>query len=275
MVRLINLVAPSVGLRQGDVLSLIGGEVAPYGAGLCVVITADCDLAQGKHYGHVLLCPIVPASAYYEHIWCAKRLETFKEKTLGRLRKELDELFDRGVLKSPLSDQALGIICESEVAVREALSALEISPGKIEDLAHLVAALEKCRADCGNLHALASGSAHSQKKDVSDIRGKLFADFKTELGRDAVDVVVIHDDLSGDDVVHVVLLRAPFSVPAQHIGLLQTDKVGATCIRVGRFAPEIKFLISNKFGTLFSRVGMKRELEIDRNAAIELLRDCE
>ena len=271
--RLINLVAPSVELRQGDVLSILNKEHAPYDAELCVVITADCDFAQSKHYGHVLLCPIISANSYYEVIWCAKRLENFREKILQRLRKEFNELFDKNLLRSPLSDRAFGIICSSELALRESLGGLKLSLGKIEELAHQVASLERCGEVCGNLLALAAGSAHSQRKSLSAIREKLFYDFKADLARDAIDVVAVHDDLSGDNVLHVVLLRAPFSVPAQHISLGRIDKEDISCCRVGRFAPEIKYLIAQKFGTLFSRVGMKSEIEVDRNAAIELLKD--
>jgi hypothetical protein len=271
--RLINLVAKSAGLRQGDVLSVIGKEPAPYGAQLCVVITADCDLAQGKHYGQVLLCPIISAASYYEAIWCAKRLENFREKVLGRLRKEFDGLSDRKILMSPLSERAFEMVSSSEVALRQALTELQLSPGKVEELARQVASLEKCGEASSNLLALVTGGAHSQKKDVPSIREKIFSEFKMDLAKDSIDIVVVHDDLSGNDVVHVVLLRAPFSVPTQRISFDSIGAEGVRCCRVGRFAPEIKFLISQKFGTLFSRVGMKNEIEHDRDAAIELLED--
>jgi hypothetical protein len=273
LLRLINLVAKSAGLRQGDVLSVIGEEPAPYGAQLCVVITADCDLAQDKHYGQVLLCPIISAASYYEVIWCAKRLESFREKVLRRLRKEVDGLSDKRILMSPLSERAFEIICSSEVSLRQALAELQLSSGKVEELARQVASLEKCGETSSNLLALVAGIAHGQKKDASSVRENIFSDFKLDLAKDAIDIVVVHDDLSGHDVVHVVLLRAPFSIPVQQISLDSNGKEGAHCRRVGRFAPEIKFLIAQKFGTLFSRVGMKNEIEHDRNAAIELLED--
>lgn len=271
--RLINLVDTSAQLRQGDVLSMRGKESTPYDAVLSVVITADCDLAQAKHYGQVLLCPIISASAYYENIWCVKRLENFREKIFVRLRKEFNELADRKILSSPLSDQALITICETEAALRTSLNELGLPSGKIDELAHIAISLEKCSTTTGNLLSLIAGSAHSQKKDVSTTREKLFLDFKADLAKDAIDIVAMHDDLSGDDVIHVVLLRAPFSIPAKFISLSAGEKGEAECFRQGRFAPEIKFLIAQKFGTLFSRVGLKNEIEIDRNAAIELLRD--
>ena len=271
--RLINLVAQGAGLRQGDILKLLDAETAPYGAEVCVIITADCDLAQGKHYGHVLTCPIISASAYYEKIWCAKRLENFRDRIRAQLRKAFDELAEKRVLSSVLSDQALRVICATESAFRVSLSTLELSPGRVEELANLVATLEKCGTAAGPLRALVAASAHSQKKPELAIREKLFSDFRVELAKDAVDIVVLHDDLSGDDVVHVVLLRAPFSIPAQMICSGASSANPSSCSRVGTFAPEIKFLIAQRFGTLFSRVGMKSEIEIDRNAAIDLLRD--
>lgn len=271
--RLINLIAPSAGLRQGDLLNLNHTEGIPFGAKLGVVITADCDLAQDKHYGQVLLCPIIPACVYYEYIWCAKRLENFKEKALARLRKEFDELSTRGILASPLSDLALDAICKSDSAIRSSLATLGLPIGKIEELAGIVASLEKCQGEGGPLISLVTASAHSQKKEASEVRKRMFSDFKAELARDAIDIVAIHDDLTGDDIVHIVLLRAPFSVPVESISFSSSDKGLNTYVRVGTFTPEVKFLIAQKFGTLFSRVGMKGEIEIDRDAAIDLLRD--
>lgn len=271
--RLIKEIVPGVGLRQGDLLDLSRAENIPYGARLGVIVTADCDLAQDKHYGQILLCPIVPASTYYQHIWCAKRLDGFREKTLKRLRKEFDELSARGVLNSPLSDDAISAICESEVAIRVSLQELGLACGKIEELARAVASLELCAGVDGPLISLVAATAYSQKKEVAEIKKKLFSDFKAELGKDAIDVVAVHDDLTGDDIVHVVLLRAPFSVAIQNVGFSGRDKSAAAILRIGSFAPEIKFLVTQKFGTLFSRVGMKSEIEVDRNAAIDLLED--
>lgn len=271
--RLITLVSPGVGLRQGDVLSVTTETQFSYGSRLGVVITADCDLAQAKHYGQVLMCPIVPAASYYQDIWCAKRLENFRERTLRRLRSELDNISKAGLLKSALSDHAFEIVCSNEAALRTALMTLELAPGKVEELASLAASLEKTCLPAESLAALVAASAYAQRKEVSAIRAKLFTEFKVELAKDAIDIVVVHDDITGDDVIHVILLRAPFSIPHRHISMSGSKNEDFQYRRIGRFAPEIKFLIAQKFGTLFSRVGMKSEIEQDRDAAIELLKD--
>ncbi len=80
-------------LRQGDVLRFIQKEEFPVGwrDTIAVVVTANCDLAFGKHWGTITYVPAIPLDIYVQQFIIPKIITTECEKS----KKILQELFAR------------------------------------------------------------------------------------------------------------------------------------------------------------------------------------
>lgn len=268
--RLVEVLGPDEELRQGDVVKNMAGEGWPYGARHAFVLTADCDLAQKKHYGQVLLCPIITAELYSRLVWCQRKAEAIDKKIIDQVVRTFTELAARGVI-SEVSPSVLDIITNDVSVMAAALDGISgIAAGTRQELIRLAEArMHILRTDIDQLSKCRLALQAKDRKEVSIIHGSLVSDFKKDIAADAQDVVVIPNDIDRDGLVHVMLLRCPFSLLASSVCL--TVRSGDEYLRLGRYVPEIKYLVAQKFGTLFSRVGMKRTIEDDTKISVALL----
>ena len=70
-------------LRQGDILRKYKKPMFREGVTWGVVITADCDLANNKHQGHISWLQVIPAKEYWLKFWAPQQLATFSKKKIS------------------------------------------------------------------------------------------------------------------------------------------------------------------------------------------------
>ncbi|WP_156340912.1 hypothetical protein [Pseudomonas sp. NBRC 111124] len=89
-------------IRQGDVIKKVsrGGNV--YG----LVITADCDIARGKHGNHYTWIEIIPSAKYIDEKWLPSEIK----KILSKQVKSVLEY-----VNSKLRAKGLGELSESRL----------------------------------------------------------------------------------------------------------------------------------------------------------------
>lgn len=257
--------ALTAGLRQGDILEL-GGATNPYGCTAGVILTADCDLVQQKHYGHLLVCPLLTAQEYLLRIWLPKRVTKLAERVRKDVRRKLAEC-DPGL--EEISEEYLELLMFEEKSVRAAFEGVDVDANKLEDLIRLGNLLRAISGQNLDVTELCSAQSEADSRPLDKVRAATMSDFRSHLTQDSQEIVVLPDALTASSLAHVILLRSPFSVAVADIG--ESLGNGVSAKRVATFHPQIKFLIAQKFGFLFSRIGMPAEVERERADCVSIL----
>jgi hypothetical protein len=110
------------GLRQGDVLQLIHHDSAHDRDGyLGVVVTANCDLAFGKHDGLLTYVSVVPFAFYVAGVTIPRVIET----ELAQERKKLREQIEDQLLADRILEMVdLGSYTRQEILIRGSVDRL-------------------------------------------------------------------------------------------------------------------------------------------------------
>lgn len=254
-------------IRQGDILHFRNDQDRPFACGRAVVITADCDLVQQKHYGQLLVCPILSAETYFENVWSVKRLELKLARTRDRLRK----LFEQALGGESIDQQTLEFVASSTSRVKDSLLGIGGVSSEVEREAVELVECMQLLSDTSLPHIkrLIQSAGDSDAKQTKEKKA-LLADFRSILVADSsTDLVVLPNQFRDNSAIMIVALRCPFSVQFETIG--SADNSPALTRICARFDTQITYLISQRFGILYTRIGMPTEFEIERKAAVELL----
>ena len=262
ILRFTSLVAE---LCQGDILELCS-SLRPYGCTAGVILTADCDLVQGKHYGHLLVCPILTAQEYFAKIWLPKKVARLTNRLGQEARRKLIMCDSR---LGALSDEYLNLVIENEKSIRLVLQDANPSVRIIEDLISISSTLGGLAGSQIAIEAYVNACKIIDARPVEKLRDSMISEFRSHLTQDSNDIVVLPDMLTPSSLAHVVLLRSPFSIALSEVG--EAFGEGVFAKRVASFESPVKFLIAQKFGYLFSRIGMPGTIEKERADCVSIL----
>jgi hypothetical protein len=169
-----------------------------------------------------------------------------------------------------VSDETIETLVSSEATAIQVLESLGHSGTNSAE--HILKQVRICVAcDTHVDDALSSLVDSVRARDGIDevkAKAKVIAEFKAEMKLDSVEVVVVSDEFDGANVASVVLLRCPFSIAVEDLSL--TTLGARSLYRVARFSDPLKYLIAQKFGTLFARFGMPGALEHERDFAVDM-----
>ena len=257
----------SVEVRQGDLLmkrALQSGQVKE----LYLVITADCDISNGK-FGRQLAClSVISIDTYVRTIWARKKLEKLKKNELTKLRDQVAKWHTRSLgFASSISEDAAAdwVRREEPAAICEKLKVPE------EERKKLVAALKVFRSGIATLEA------HAARDDLMQLvayRGEVL-DGQVDQHRQAVlqDAQKVPEELPEDAFLltslpqvsengAVVLLREIVGAAYGAVCYRVTDVVSEdSLLRVGRLQPTFKYAVSQAFGALYSKIGLPASYE--------------
>jgi hypothetical protein len=268
--------------RQGDIIrpydetrSFSGLPAGSAG----VIVTADCDIANDKYGDYLSYLPIVPADSYLDSFWAPPRLEritfdackqvidtiykTEKKRDSDVHRLSQDEFLDwfRGRGASAILNLIpLNAGQEKETASKQ-LAIIEAALQRRLNTLHPNIA---CLKSCWKLKGFqVQKQIEELKKGIADLTN-------------AVSFFLIPELPDSPPYGHVVTIRDVRSINADNIfasrRAVPYHRRDDSCMyRVGRFSDRIRFAISQKLASLFSRIGMTSHFEADCKVVPDLV----
>lgn len=260
-------------VRQGDVLKRVRGDGK---SNLVVVVTADCDIANGKYGEAGLAC--VQLDLLADHVLgehsrdlaqgaLKKRFEAATEWVNKRWR---DTSPDNGELSLErvqawiLASIPEEIEAELNLPVDDHKSFLKRECAALKAAQSLIDAPTDRYSAIDALCTLQGKTRGAQLKTV----------FGTLNSKDLpLDLFYVSSVPDVPGLAFVAKLRALTFIPFERsfTSLDAAKDVDHSFVRVGRLAPTFRHALAQQFGMLFARIGMPKKFEVDRNAAFGLI----
>jgi hypothetical protein len=263
-------------VRQGD-LMLARDPKTGRVESLCTVITADCDIAQGKFGRQLAGLRVVSLKDYLRTDWAERKLRSNFDKETERIRDQLNKWnTQRDPGAGPLSSD----VVITWVRRRE--------PDEIcQDLNIPEPAVAKVRTALARFRSVAQAFDPGESADglTRLVRLRVAASAKPA-GDSRKDILeeAQGSPLPGDVFLlttlpqlpevgpAVVLLRELIGIPLGSVCYRSYDAVSKDhFLRIGRLNPVVKYAMSQAFGVLYTRIGLPKAYEDEREAAIELI----
>ncbi len=261
-------------VRQGD-LMLARDPTTGRVEDLCIVITADCDIAQGKFGKQLAGLRVVSLKDYLRTEWAERKLRSNFDKETERIRDQLNKWnIQRDPGAGPLSPE----VVVSWIRRRE--------PDDIcQDLKIPETAFAKVRMALARFRSVAEAfdpgdSADNLTRLVSmkvAMLARPLADAQKDILEEAQG-----SSLPGNVFLLTTLPQLPEIGPAVvHLRELIGIQLASVCyhaydavskdhfLRIGRLNPVVKYAVSQAFGVLYTRIGLPKDYEDERKAAIK------
>lgn len=235
-------------LSQGDVI--VWDETQDFQSKAAVVVTADCDLAKGKHWGRITIVPLVPVGHYMEEVYLPKQL--------ALLEKDLTTLFAKAV------HQALDVNADlpSDDAL-ESLVSLDVLPTalSISDKGeHAHALLRYARG-------LTKSMAPAQVLDEAlrllnpEVKALSASRIRTFLESPPGDCMVLPQFPGLVPGLHIAFLRAMREVRDGDIATKTSEVAPNRAKRIGRLVPVLRYRLTQMLAQVFSDIGLPGDYE--------------
>jgi hypothetical protein len=264
---------PSVPVRQGDLLICRDPQKGII-EGICLLITADCDISQGK-FGRQLLClRVIPFEEYLRTIWPARKLKGLVENETEKVRVQLAKWHTKQIgVESKLTSAAI-----TSWAKRSDATSICVELGIPDpDRKKIEAALSTFQAAVNTLKVneqkdsltqLIAFRAALQGKESKTIHQEYVNQAQAE--KLPADVFLLPNLPQANVGPAVVLLREIVGVKQDNICYRVSDAVtNDMLLRVGRLEPTFKYAVSQAFGFLYSRIGLPSDYEFRCKCVIE------
>lgn len=235
-------------LSQGDVI--VWDETQDFQAKAAVVVTADCDLAKGKHWGRITVIPLVPVAHYMEEVYLPKQLALLEEDLAALFAKAVHQSLDAKA--PPPSGDAL----ESLVTLDALPPSLAISDSgqQAHSLLRHVRGLTKSMTSAQALdEALRLRSPGVKALSASKIR--------TFLESPPGDCMVLPQLPGLAPGLHIAFLRAMREVRDRDIATKTSEIVPNRAKRIGRLVPVLRYRLTQMLAQVFSDIGLPDNYE--------------
>ena len=236
-------------LSQGDVI--VWETAQDFQSKAAVVVTADCDLAKGKHWGRITVVPLVPVENYLEEVYLPKQLALLEGDLATLFAKAVHQALEVGV--PPPSVDAL----ESLVSLDALPSPWDVSTQAKE--AHVL--LRHVR---GFAKSMTSAKALDGALRLRDPKVKALSASKigTFLGNPPGDCMVLPQFPGLAPGLHVAFLRAIREVRDQDIATKTSEAEPNRAKRIGRLVPVLRYRLTQMLAQVFSDIGLPDNYEI-------------
>lgn len=267
----------AIPIRQGDVLKRVHSDGPSV---LTVVVTADCDIANGKFGDAGLACvQLMPLADYMldDHARTTARRQLKK-----RFEKAVEWINSRWLKKDPqnvtLTEESVRTwIMTSLPEEIEAELGFPADGNKsfiMREAPVLRAAQTLLDAPVDRYSALdALRAIQSKSTSRAEQLKTLFGSLDP---RDLpLDMFYVSSVPGEPGVGFIAKLRALSFIPfnLSFTSMVAAKDVENSFVRVGRLAPTFRHALAQQFGMLFARIGMPKEYEIDRDAVFTLIAD--
>jgi hypothetical protein len=234
-------------LSQGDVI--VWGDPQDFQSKAAVVVTADCDLAKGKHWGRITVVPLVPVGHYMEEVYLPKQLALLEEP--------LAHLFATAV------HRALDCVDPPTRDALEQLVSLDVLPPTLSIGEHGKQAHVLLRHARGLTKSMTSAQALDKALRLRspDVKALSAHKIKTFLESPPGDCMVL-PQLPGLAVgLHIAFLRAMREVREGDIATKTSEVAPNRATRIGRLVPVLRYRLTQMLAQVFSDIGLPEDYE--------------
>ena len=256
-------------VRQGDLI--FHPETSAWG----FILTADCDIAQGKAGRNYSFVEVVPATQYLEEAWAPEQIRKLQEKQCRVAAEQIGAVMKRSGLSLEMTPEVLlDWLKEQPPAMIEAAvneTGKPFDKSLVAKLSALHVTVDTSLAK-PSLDRLCEAKRHLGE-DSTRIRQSVKDAFQGERG--FPDYFLLPELPGVIGYGYVVMLRAIRSVPVEDLFPSELDaRIEGrhdAFHRVGRMSDGIRFAITQKLTFLFSRIGLPTSYEDACKTAIDLL----
>ncbi len=263
---------PETPVRQGDIL-ISRDHRTGLVESMFLVITADCDISKGKFGSQMAALRIMSHNQYLLDIWGEKKLS----KAIKDERSKLHAQISKWHSKLIGQDSALTEEAALSWLIREGAERI-VGDLKVPDKDRKKV-IKSLSNSCGAFRLLENQNlsdlekyvlfrALSEEKSAEEIHRNTVGSAQKEV---LPDDTFFLPELPGNlGQGAVVMLREIIGILPDNIYLKTSEATSPqSFLRIARLKPEIKYAVSQAFGSLYSRIGMSSEYEARRNAAIQ------
>lgn len=235
-------------LSQGDVI--VWEDAQDFQSKAAVIVTADCDLAKGKHWGRVTVVPIIPVANYMEEVYLPKQLALLEPDLAKMFSKEVQRALGATAGNSPSEDALESIISLDSLPV-------SLNTGDLQKLHTLL------RHARGLTKAMRSTEAldNSLRLLNPNVKALSASRIGTFLEKPPGDCMVLPQLPGLNPGLNVAFLRAMREVRDQDIATKTSEIRNNRAKRIGQLVPVLRYRLTQMLAQVFSDIGLPDEYE--------------
>lgn len=246
----VEAIASDAPLRQGDVLRWPSATEFLEMAG--VVVTADCDLVRGKHWGRVSVVPVFALGSYVEELLAPRLLSKNEQRLVQLLSKSVARRLALAGAERPSTEAIELLISNGD------LSSPLVDDESIRLLHRLIRQARGWQKHEANLSCL-HGALRILNPLATDQLREAIRNNLSSLPGDVMQIPR-SDQLPFDPPV--AWLRVLREVRDDSIALRMSEAGSAGAIRVGRLSPVVRYRLTQMLAQVFSDIGLPEQLEM-------------
>jgi hypothetical protein len=272
---------PEWPIRQGDVIGFWDWNCRlPYDR-YGLIITADCDIAQGRPDQHLVFLRIISVSDYAEVIWSREKIHKYLDQHLNEITSTVNRL-------RRLSDSSSIDINSADVVEwidRENVGQIAASMYPIDtvqqerlgnrlNLLHKLVSASRLPQETFCMKLLLDIEAHQQSSDQRQLRQKLLSKMRGELLNEDISRFFLSSLQGGDDNKgYYILLNQIGAVCKSSITDSFAELKGSSksTYRFGRLEKTFKYAVAQRFSHLFQRIGLPDAHNVSRRTTLDVL----
>jgi hypothetical protein len=260
------------GVLQGDVFQVgeCCDDIFLLEENFCMVITADCDIANRKMGNSYTCLPIISAEDYLRTVWLE---DVIKREKIQLINQMLEIINSSNALKDNDCNSLTAISLEDWLQEESFLTILKLLSLDTQNKKHIL---------CNDLYSVINSDKNfktfiSFRKLQKKSEVKVKKEISDALKNSREEFFFVPDLSVFDSFGAMIKLRDIRAVSHSRVFTEQLElKVSTidprkTLIRVGRFSDYLRYSISQKFALLFSRIGMPDSFESDFRNSLGLI----
>lgn len=259
-------------VRQGDILITRDHKSGKIESTF-LVITADCDIHNQKYGSQIAALRIISHNDYLKHIWGEKKLNKATKDETTKLQGQIVKWHSKLINKESTLTETAALDWLIRVGSEGIVKALKVPSDKSAKVSKSLESTYKAfklleNPKLSDLEKFVQFKAHSENKPAEEVLQSTVGSAQKEaLPDDTFFLPELPENIGQGAIIMLreiigldpnsIFLRAPEATSPMHY------------LRIARLKPEIKYAVSQAFGSLYSRIGMSTEYETRRKNAIQ------
>lgn len=260
-------------VRQGDMLISRNHRSGVIDS-IFLVITADCDISKEKFGSQIAALRIISHDQYLLEVWGEKKLAKAIKDEQSKLHAQIKKWHSKLNGRDSAITEIAALDWLMRVGSSEIVKKLSIPSSDSNKVlkslgnTHNAFKIIESKRHLSDLEKFVQFRAASEGKPSSEVfQTTLDSAQKEALPDDTFFLPELPERLGQGAIV---MLREIIGIDPQSIRLKAPEATSTgNFLRIARLKPEIKYAVSQAFGSLYSKIGMSPEYEARRKTAIQ------